>query len=52
MSEFKKPVSCVKVSGLAIMGGVELSVRLPGESAGDARRRLRAEKKRLKRGNP
>jgi hypothetical protein len=43
---------CVKVSGLAIMGGVELSVRLPGESAGDARRRLRAEKKRLKRGNP
>jgi hypothetical protein len=41
---------CVKVSGVAIMGGVELSVRYPGESAGDARRRLRAEKKRLKRG--
>lgn len=42
---------CVKISGLAFMGGVELSVRHVGETAGEARKRIRAETKRLKRGH-
>jgi hypothetical protein len=42
----------LRVSGLALMGGVGVTVRYPGESAGDARRRLKEEKKdrRLSRG--
>ena len=31
----------LRIRGLALMGGVEVTVRLPGESARDARRRLR-----------
>jgi len=33
------------IRGMAIMGGVEVSVRLPGESAKDARQRRRLERK-------
>lgn len=39
----------VRVTGLAIMGGAEIQVRHPGESKGDAKRRLREEKKARKR---
>jgi hypothetical protein len=35
----------LRVNGLALMGGVEVSVRYPGESAGDARKRVKAERK-------
>jgi len=42
----------IRVGGLAIMGGVEIHVRLPGETAGDVRRRLREERKQLRRGTP
>jgi len=44
----------IRVSGLALMGGVEVKVRYPGETAGDAKRRLREERReqrRLKRGS-
>jgi hypothetical protein len=42
----------LKINGLACMGGVEVKVRLPGESARDARRRLRAgRRRRLRRGD-
>ena len=43
----------LRVSGLAVMGGITVSVRRPGESAGDARRRRKLERKaqqRLARG--
>jgi hypothetical protein len=40
----------LRISGLVIMGGVEVSTRLPGESAGQARRRARRERKALARG--
>lgn len=40
----------VRINGLAVMGGVEVNVRYPGESARDARLRNKAEKKRLRRG--
>lgn len=36
----------VRIRGLAIMGGVTVSVRLPGETARDGKRRLRLERKR------
>jgi hypothetical protein len=39
----------LRVNGVALMGGVEITVRKSGETAGDARRRRR-EEKRLKRG--
>jgi hypothetical protein len=39
----------VKVDGLALMGGVEVRVREPGESAGDARRRRRSDRRRRRR---
>ncbi len=38
----------VRVAGLALMGAVDIQVRRPGESARDARRRRRAERKRLR----
>lgn len=38
----------VRVTGFAFMGGVEISYRHPGESAGDARRRRRRERKALR----
>ena len=43
----------IRVTGLAILGGVGVKVRLPGESARDARLRLKAErtaKKRIEKG--
>lgn len=39
----------LRISGIALMGGVDIQVRLPGESAGDARRRERDERRRLRR---
>lgn len=39
----------VRIRGFALMGGVDVSVRLPGESQRDARKRLRAERKARKR---
>jgi hypothetical protein len=42
----------IRVGGIVIMGGVEVTVRLPGETSGDAKRRLRQERKRLRRGEP
>lgn len=42
----------VRITGFALMGGVEVSVRYPGETARDARRRTREERKRLPRGQP
>lgn len=35
----------LRISGLALMGGVEVVVRLPGESARDARRRIKEQRK-------
>lgn len=35
----------IKINGLAMMGGVEVTERLPGESAREARKRLKAERK-------
>jgi hypothetical protein len=35
----------LRISGLALMGGVEVAVRYPGESARDARRRVKEERK-------
>lgn len=40
----------LRVRGFCLMGGVEITVRNPGESARDARLRRKEEKKRLKRG--
>jgi hypothetical protein len=39
----------LRISGLAIMGGVDITVRHPGESAREARTRRRLEKKERKR---
>lgn len=39
----------LRISGLAVMGGVDISVRLSGETARDARRRRRLEKKEQRR---
>lgn len=39
----------LRITGLAVMGGVEVSVRLPGESARDARRRRRQERRERRR---
>jgi hypothetical protein len=43
----------IRIRGLALMGGLEVKVRLPGESEKDARKRLRAERKarQLQRGS-
>jgi hypothetical protein len=35
----------LKINGFAMMGGVDLTVRQPGESAGEARKRVKAERK-------
>jgi hypothetical protein len=35
----------IRVTGVAVLGGVSVSVRLPGETVRDARRRLKAERK-------
>ena len=41
--------SILRVSGLAFMGGVEVKARYPGESARDAKRRRRLERKNRRR---
>jgi len=44
----------IRVSGVAFMGGVEVKVRYPGETSGEAKRRLREERRarrRLERGS-
>ncbi len=41
----------LKIGGFALMAGVEIVVRLPGETARDAKRRLREERKKLGRGS-
>lgn len=41
----------VRVTGFAIMGGVDVSFRHRGESAGDARKRRRRERKALRKGS-
>ncbi len=38
----------IRVTGVAIMGGVNVTVRYPGETARDARLRLKAERKALR----
>jgi len=40
----------LRVSGVALMGGVEVTVRLPGETARDARRRRKEERRTRKLG--
>jgi hypothetical protein len=40
----------LKINGFALMGGVEISVRRPGESTRDAKRRKKEERKQLRRG--
>jgi len=39
----------LRITGLAIMGGVEVTVRLPGETARDARRRRKLERRERRR---
>jgi hypothetical protein len=39
----------VRITGLALMGGVDVTVRHPGESARDAKKRRRLERKELRR---
>lgn len=39
----------LRINGVAILGGVEVSTRLPGESKGDARRRERLHRKEMRR---
>ena len=36
----------IKVNGFVLMGGVEIKVRLPGETKREARKRLKAERRR------
>jgi hypothetical protein len=38
----------LRITGVALMGGVDVKVRLPGESAADARRRQREEQRALR----
>lgn len=38
----------LRIHGVALMGGVEVKVRLPGESAADARRRQREEQRAIR----
>jgi hypothetical protein len=39
----------LRVNGLAVMGGIEVTERRPGESAGDRKRRLREERREQRR---
>jgi hypothetical protein len=41
----------LKLRGFALMGGVDISVRYPGETAKEARRRRKTERTRLQRGD-
>jgi len=38
----------LRVKGLVVMGGAEIAVRLPGESARDAKKRKRIERRELR----
>jgi hypothetical protein len=38
----------LRINGFALMGGVDLQVRLPGETPSDARYRQKEERRRLK----
>jgi hypothetical protein len=42
----------LRVTGLALMGGVHVEMRLPGETRQDAQRRRRRERRDLRRGKP
>lgn len=49
--EYDASAPTLRIAGLAVMGGVDINVRYPGESSRDARRRRKqeaAERKRLK----
>ena len=39
----------LRISGLAVMAGVDVQVRLPGESARDTRRRLKEKRREMRR---
>jgi hypothetical protein len=39
----------LRISGLALMGGVNVTVRYPGESASDARRRRKEDRREMRR---
>lgn len=41
----------LRVGGYALMGGIDIDVRLPGESAGQARRRRKKERRRKRTGD-
>jgi hypothetical protein len=41
-------VATLRINGLAVMGGVDIQVRLPGESSKDARARRKEEARRLR----
>ena len=43
-------VDVLRLSGIAVLGGVEAQTRYPGESARDYKRRRREERKRRQRG--
>ena len=42
----------LRITGLCLMGGVDIVVRLPGETAKDARQRQRDARRELRRGRP
>jgi len=44
-------VPVIRIGGFALMGGVEIRTRLPGESKRDARRRARLERREMRRLN-
>ena len=39
----------LRINGFVLMGGVDITVRIPGETAKDARKRARSERKQLRR---
>ena len=42
----------LRITGFALMGGVSIETRMPGESHRQARKRIRKERKLLARGEP
>jgi hypothetical protein len=47
-SRTSRDAPVLRIRGLSLLGGVTVQVRLPGETAGDARRREKAERRRLR----
>lgn len=47
--DYDQNAPTLRIAGLALMGGVDITVRYPGESARDARRRRKLENKERKR---